>query len=171
MTETAPTAPTTSPPPSRRSVLGLLGAGALAPAAAGLLSAGPPGTVVDGDGLRFTVLGAHRRVLAGHGGPGRHTAEASWPDVVRVRLRLLNVAATALLVSPGQFRLRVGEQLTVMPTAWAHEPGPLGAGGRRVTWIDYRAPASTLLLGLEFTAAGRSRPVEVPLVTLFGDAS
>ncbi len=160
-------------PPTRRGAIALLGAGALLPAAlaavrgragSGTTSAAPGAAV---DGLRFDVLGSARRALAGHGGAPAHTLGESWPDVVRIQLRVLNVAASALLLSPGQFRLRVGD-LTVMPTDWLHGPGPLPAGEARTGWIDFRAPASAGLLALDFTAAGRREPVTVPLGALLG---
>lgn len=156
----------TAPLPSRRGVLALLGAGALAPVAVTLLRAGPG--PVEADGLRFDVLGAERRTLSGHPGRGPHAAHASWPDVVRVRLQVLNLAAAAVLLSPGQFRLRVDDAVTVMPTGWRDKPAVLEGGGRRSTWIDYRAPVAAGLLALEFTPAGEPRAVAVPLVHLLG---
>ncbi len=159
-------------PPTRRGALALLGAAALAPAALAVLRRGPafgappgsPGAVVDG--LRFEVLGSARRALAGHPGAAPHTPGGSWPDVVRVQLRVLNAAASALLLSPGQFRLRVAGDLTVMPTAWLHGPAALPAGEARTGWIDFRAPASAGMLALDFSAAGRGEPVTVPLTGL-----
>jgi hypothetical protein len=149
--------------PSRRGVLLLLGAGALAPAAIAALGSAP--RAGDATGLRFEVLAATRTALAGHARHGGSVAPfeaTSWPDVVRVHLRVRNLAGTDLLVSPGQFRLRV-DGLSVMPTAWQHGAAALRADGTRTGWIDYRAPAEVALLHLDFTAAGRVEPVSVPL--------
>ncbi len=153
--------------PSRRSVLLLLGAGSVAPAALGLMivNAGQVGGELDG--LRFEVLGTSRHLLAGHtahpAGPVTPMQTMSWPDVVRVQMRVQNVATLPLLVSPGQFRLRTTAGLSVMPTAWQHGPAPLADGAARTGWIDYRAPAGDALLGLEFSPAGRREPVGVAL--------
>jgi hypothetical protein len=150
--------------PSRRGVLVLLGAGALAPAAIAVLGAVPRGT--EADGLRFDVLEVTLAALRGHtrhAGPVTPFEATSWPDVVRVRLRVRNVGGLPLLVSPGQFRLRV-DGISVMPAAWRHGPSPLSAGDARTGWIDYRAPAGVGLLDLEFTPAGRVEPVTVPLL-------
>ena len=156
----------TSTGPSRRSVLALIGVGAAAPVAVTLIDVRPPPVVTDG--VRFEVLDVTRRALARHDGAPVHTDGASWPDVVRVRLSVFNVAAAAVLLSPGQFRLRVADHLTVMPTAWEHGPSGLAAARHLTTWIDYRAPAASGPLRLEFTAAGRSEPVSVRLLALPG---
>ncbi len=142
----------------------LLGAGALAPAAVTVLGAVPGATAADG--LRFDVLEVTRAALAGHvhhAGPVTPFEATSWPDVVRVRLRVRNIGGLPLLVSPGQFRVRV-EGLSVMPTAWRHGPAPLGPGDARTGWIDYRTPADAGLLDLEFTPAGGVGAVSVPLL-------
>jgi len=151
---------------TRRGVLALLGAGVMAPAVTMALARARPDPTLVGD-LEFRLLGATRRVLARHDGGERHPETSSWPDVVRVHLEVLNTAASAVLVSPGQFRLRVGD-LTVMPMAWQHAAGPFEDRLRRATWIDYRAPASADLLHLEFTPAGWSEPVSVPFVAASG---
>jgi hypothetical protein len=158
--------------PSRRGVLALLGALALTPVAVTVRrsGAGP----ADGDGLRVDVLGASRYVLAGHEvhTPAPSLFEAvSWPDVVRVDLRVVNIAAVPLLVSPGQFRLLVSDGLSVMPTAWRHGPGPLGAGSSRRGWIEYRAPRTPGPVTLEYTAAGDPAPLRLPLVAEQGASS
>jgi hypothetical protein len=154
------------PRATRRGVLALLGAGALAPAVTmALARARPDPTLVEG--LEFHVLGATRRVLPRHDGVKHDPETSSWPDVVRVHLEVLNTATSAVLVSPGQFRLRVGD-LTVMPTAWQHSAGPFEGRLRRATWIDYRAPESADLLHLEFTPAGASSPVSVAFVAVSG---
>jgi hypothetical protein len=155
----------TAPDPSRRTAMILLGAGALTPVALAVLSR-QPGGGADAGGLRFDVLDVTRGALPGH---VRHAstvvlAEApSWPDVVRVQLRVRNLAALPLLLSPGQFRLRVDRGVTVMPTGWRHGPAPLGGGDARTGWIDFRAPAGGQLFDLEFTPAGQAEPVAVPL--------
>jgi hypothetical protein len=148
-------------------MLVLLGAGALAPAAVTLAGAATRDRGGAIEGLRFDVLEVSRRALPGHtrhAGPVSRIEATSWPDVVRVGLRVANLATLALLVSPGQFRLRVADDLSVMPTAWEHGPMPLAAGATRTGWIDYRAPQSDALLALEFTPAGHAEPVVVPLL-------
>jgi hypothetical protein len=154
----------TAPDPSRRTALILLGAGALTPVALAVLSHQPGGA--DAGGLRFDVIDVSRAVLAGHlahAGPVPLAEAPSWPDVVRVQLRVHNLAALPLLVSPGQFRLRVDRGVSVMPTGWLHGPGPLAGGDARTGWIDFRAPAGARLFDLEFTPAGQAEPVAVPL--------
>jgi len=151
-------------------VLALLGAGVFAPAVALTLGRARAADPALGGDLQFRVLGATRRVLAGHEAAHGHVERSSWPDVVRVHLEVLNPAASPVLVSPGQFRLRV-DDVTVMPTAWQHAPGALDSGLHRGTWIDYRAPASAGLLHLEFTPAGAVTPVSVPFVAVSGGLS
>lgn len=110
--------------PSRRGILVLLVAAA--PTAVALRTWGPVGEG-EGGGLRFQVLDVGRHALGPHTGHRRTLGgtsplgETSWPDVVRTSLRVSNVAAWPLLVSPGQFRLRVAE-LSVMPSGWQHGP-------------------------------------------------
>lgn len=157
--------------PSRRGLLVMLGLGAVAPAAVAWQLRRPVGGELDG--LRFDVLAVRRRPRAGHTQHGRATAaaeHASWPDVVRVQLQVRNLASVPLLVSPGQFRLRVHGDLSVMPTAWRHEVAALGAGETRSGWIDYRAPDVGGLYQLEFTGAGQPQPVAVTLAVPAGAA-
>lgn len=159
----APPAPVPTGRPSRRGVLLLLGVGAVAPVAIAAL--GAAADHADVDGLRFAVLAVGRQALPGHhhpSGPVSPFEAASWPDVVRVRLRVSNLGAQPLMVSPGQFRLRV-QGLSVMPTGWLHGATALAAGDSRTGWIDYRAPAGPEVLALEFTPAGGVAPVSVPL--------
>jgi hypothetical protein len=158
--------------PSRRGVLALLGAVALTPVAVRVLRSGAE--PVDGDGLRVEVLSASRYVLAGH---EVHTPAASlvegvsWPDVIRVELRVVNIAAVPLLVSPGQFRLLVSDSLSVMPTAWRHGPSALAAGATRRGWIEYRAPRTPGPVSLEYTPAGKPAPLQLPLLAAHGAGS
>jgi len=172
--------------PSRRSVLVLLGVvGVLAPAAVMVQSREPAGGEMDG--LRFDVLevgrhpvagsahhvGVGRQRVAGHGRDGDLTPlfeRTSWPDIVRVQLQVRNLSAMPLLVSPGQFRLRVQGDLSVMPTAWRHGAAALGAGETRSGWIDYRAPDADGLYQLEFSPAGHPEPVAVLLAVPSGVA-
>ena len=158
--------------PSRRGVLALLGAAALTPVAVSLLRSGWGSS--EADGLRIDVLGATRYPLAGHEVHTEATSlfeTVSWPDLVRVDLRVRNVAGTPLLVSPGQFRLLVAGGLSVMPTAWRHGAAPLAAGSARRGWIEYRAPRDAGPVTLEFTAAGRPAPEHLPLLAVPGAPS
>jgi hypothetical protein len=150
--------------PSRRGVLVLVAVGALSPVALFLAKPGADGSS-EVDGLRFNVLEVGRHALGGH---TRHTGaspieQMSWPDVVRVSLRVSNVAGWPLLVSPGQFRLRVAG-LSVMPSAWEHGPTALVPGGSRTGWVDFRAPSDADVFELQFTPAGRLDPMATPLV-------
>jgi hypothetical protein len=154
--------------PSRRGVLALLGAAALTPVAVTLLDGR---RTAGAGGLHIDVLGGSRFALAGHEVhvPAPTLFESvSWPDVVRVDLRVRNVGGAPLLVSPGQFRLLVAGGLSVMPTAWRHGPGPLAAGAARRGWIEYRAPRDAGPVTLEFTPAGRPEPVRLPLLAVPG---
>jgi hypothetical protein len=148
----------------------------MTPVALALGSSGPNGGS-EVDGLRFDVLEVGRHALGGHTGHTGHSGDSraapvdgmSWSDVVRVSLRVSNVAGWPLLVSPGQFRLRVAG-LSVMPSAWQHGPAALMSGGTRTGWIDFRAPSRADVFDLEFTPAGRLQPVTAPLVVPAGAA-
>lgn len=142
---------------NRRELL-LLGIVAAVPVCFAFVRAAEPARAVVSD-VAVRVLAASRRPRPPGAGAHSHTQAESWPDVVRVELEVQNTGATAVLLSPGQFRLRVPEALTVMPCAWLHGPAALEPGGVRRTWVEYRAPAGTEPLRLEFTAAGAALPV------------
>jgi len=154
--------------PSRRELLLLLGIAAAAPVAVGMTRAPEPtrGVVAD---VAVAVLAVGRRSRAPSGGAHAHLAD-SWPDVVHVGLEVDNVGGTAVLLSPGQFRLQLPGGLSVMPCAWQHGPAALAPREVRRTWVEYRAPAGPDPLRLEFTAAGSATPLPLPLTARTGSA-
>lgn len=164
---------------SRRELLLLLGIAAAAPLAVGVTRAGEPARGVVAD-VAVAVLSVGRRSHApgqvGHDDGGHDDGEhqdgrdvaPSWSDVVQVALEARNVGATAVLLSPGQFRLQLPGALSVMPCAWQHGPGALQPGEVRRSWVEYRAPAATEPLRLEFSPAGSASPVVLGLSATTG---
>lgn len=141
---------------SRRDLLLLLGIATAVPVAVGLTRSSEPlrGVVAD---VAVSVLAVGRRSRAPGGGAHVHEAQ-SWGEVVRVGLEAHNTGGTAVLLSPGQFRLQLPGPLSVMPCAWQHGPCALEPREVRRTWVEYRAPRGVEPLRLEFTAAGSGSP-------------
>lgn len=160
---------------SRRELLLLLGIVAAAPLAVGVTRAAEPARGVVAD-VAVTVLAVGRRSRApdpggrGDGYGGGDGQARPWSDVVRVGLDARNTGGTAVLLSPGQFRLQLPGALSVMPCAWQHGPGALQPGEVRRTWVEYLAPAGTEPLRLEFSAAGSASPVPLLLSAPAGAA-
>jgi hypothetical protein len=111
-----------------------------------------------------TVLGADR--LAGgaahHATTHVHTVVDAgtlavhdpWRDTVVVDVEVHNGGREPLLVSPGQFRLRVGDGPTVSLYDSDRPPGPVPAGSTTRMRISYLAPPPGDELTVEFTEAG-----------------
>ena len=114
------------------------------------------------------VLGTHR-----HGSAEtatQHTHEGGhevWSDTVMAAVEIHNGSDRAILVSPGQFRLRVG---STGPTVSYYDsdraPGVLEAGRTLRMWVSYLAPATGDLV-LEYAEPGAA----APLTAAIGSAS
>ena len=113
------------------------------------------------------VLGAHQHLAEagaayphGHAG-GRHSV---WPNTVLTEVEVHNGTRRPVLVSPGQFRLRVGKDGPTVSYYDAERPvAALAAGMTERLWISYLAPDRADDLYLEYTEAGARRPVSTPL--------
>lgn len=166
---------------SRRHVMAAVCGGALVAAAAaaqrGLLRGGPGAAprLVPTRGLgtwtsfgTVAVVGAERGPrapgeAAAHG-PAHEPGQSPWDEVVHVRLEVHNGLDRPVLVSPGQFRLRVGHAgPTVAPLAVGHAAGALAAGATVRTWVSYLAPASPVDTSLEYADTGLPRILRFPL--------
>lgn len=113
------------------------------------------------------VLGAHQHAAAagaahphGHAG-GRHEV---WPNTVLTEVEVHNGTRRPVLVSPGQFRLRVGRSGPTVSYYDAERPvAALDAGMTERLWISYLAPDAPDELFLEYTEAGAAKAVSTPL--------
>lgn len=159
---------------TRRQALLLLtsaaGAGALAVVRAGDHS-GP--SISRGRGVwtatgTIAVVGAHRDVRTappGHeaaDGLGHPAGTALWSDVVTADVELHNGLDRAILVSPGQLRLRLADS-TVTPVSAGFRAGPLAAGGTLASWISYLAPSDARRMSLQYVEPGARAPMVLAL--------
>jgi hypothetical protein len=113
------------------------------------------------------ALSAGSRVaalLGGHAGHAGSSGEPLGGDELRVDVEVHNGLAAPVLFSPGQFRLRLGGGGTVTPFDTGSTPGPLAPGSTTRTWVSYLVPRGARDWTVEFTEAGPSRMVRVPLV-------
>ncbi|WP_155853016.1 hypothetical protein [Arthrobacter sp. H14] len=103
-----------------------------------------------------------------HGGtgslePGNHT----WADVVLVELEVQNLQNYPILLSPGQLRLKVGDDgIGVTPNGTGRQSGPIAAGATERFAISYLAPSDTDKFSAEFSDPWEQRivPLELPTV-------
>ena len=162
---------------SRRSAFVALGGSALSGIATGAwfrrgpaVAASAAGRGAPGTGA-VAVLAARRGTVGAAGGDGHggHTGVGSsghhgWSGTVVADLEVHNPSRRPLLVSPGQFRLRIGR---TGPTVSFYDSeravGVLSAGASVRMWISYLAPPEATELSLEYAAAGATAPVALPL--------
>jgi hypothetical protein len=95
-----------------------------------------------------------------HGGqaePDERAGHGIWSQAVLVRVEVHNGLDRPLLFSPGQFRLRVGQQgPSVTPYDTEGPSRGLPAGSTLTTWVSFLAPEDVDDLAVEFTEAGAS---------------
>jgi hypothetical protein len=168
---------------TRRQVLTATGGGLAAIAVAGAVDSALPGLLRARLGMpgvgqatafgRVTILRAHREHRTG-APTGPHHGRAApadtandhlapqhlpWSDYVRVDLAVENSTRRPVLLSPGQFRLRVGSS---GPTVSLYDAGDrvvaLAAGSTLTTWVGYLAPSDQSAFGIEYTEAGARAP-------------
>lgn len=178
-------------PHSRRSLLGLLATtGAVAAAARlglpGGRDDGVHSRVDPATALQVAVTGVTRgvdaAVRASHGahgpagdeavGPAATTAEAVaqdelghrvWSGTVTVGLAVRNTADREVLFSPGQVRLRLADGTGVMPVSSERGAGPLPPSSLTRTWVRYLAPDDSRPVTVDYTPAGATDPVPLPV--------
>jgi hypothetical protein len=96
--------------------------------------------------------------------PLSHENHDGWTDAVTAEVEVHNGSDRAVLVSAGQFRLRLGAHgPTVSYYDAERTVGVLGAGRTARMWISYLAPGDRTDLALEYTEAGAVRPLSTPL--------
>lgn len=163
--------------PTRRALLGLLvtggataGALHLAGSFVDTFTAGPD-LIDPASALRLRVAGMTSTVdtsvpAAPHGGhaPAVGTTATTrrgevWSQLVTVTLVVTNQAATDVLFSPGQVRLRLPDGTGVMPVESERQAGPLRAGSSSTTWVRYLAPLTERELAVDYVPAGAVEPV------------
>lgn len=152
----------------------VLGGGAVvSTAAVGALATGwgnAPRVTTRGRGrwTRFgtvAVLGATSGHLVARGGhnqklvantPVKHR---TWSETVRIEVEVHNGSDQPILVSPGQFRLRLGGGgMTVTPYDAGWSVGPLGTSETVASWISYLAPPGGADLWIEYAEPGATAP-------------
>ncbi len=106
--------------------------------------------------------GAHlHEDAAPSGGP---LVNRTWSTTVRVQVAVHNAADRAVLLSPGQFRLRVGAAGTTVAPYDVERPASLIPAGKTLdTWISYLAPAEESDFSLEYDDTGLSHPLDLRL--------
>ena len=126
---------------------------------------------------RVTVLGVrheHHRAPPGlhpgvhvGAGPGELAPEhLFWTDRVRVEIEVENASRRPVLVSPGQFRLRVGQAgPTVSLYDAGHRAVALAPGTALATWVAFLAPPAPADFAVEYTEAGSADPHTFVLAT------
>jgi hypothetical protein len=167
---------------TRRQVLIATGGGLAVVAVGGAVHPALPGLLRAPLGLPFgqptafgrvTILRAHREPRTGapavpHHGRAAPADRANdhlapqhqpWSDYVRVDLAVENSTRRPVLLSPGQFRLRVGSSgPTVSLYDAGHRVVALAAGSTLTTWVGYLAPSDQSAFGIEYTEAGARAP-------------
>ena len=121
------------------------------------------------------VLGATRQHLGAAGGhhqkavsnlPAKHQ---TWSEAVRIEVEVHNGSDQPILVSAGQFRLRLGAGgMTVTPYNAGWPVGPLGPSETVASWISYLAPPGGADLWIEYAEPGATAPqafAVVPVVS------
>ena len=120
---------------------------------------------------RVAVLGARREHGSGPAGShhGRNASGAGsdhlapqhqpWTDILRAEIEVENLSRRPVLLSPGQFRLRVG---ATGPTVSLYEAGhrvlALAGGTVLTTWVGFLAPPEESSFTIEYTEAGAAKP-------------
>ena len=178
---------------TRRALLGLLVTAGAAAAIAretgqGMGAAVLPGpsTLDPGTALHVEVTGVVRGLdrapaSAGHdahpgrsggpaaGTPGDSSAAAdglgdrAWSRAVLVEILVHNTADREMLFSPGQVRLRLADGTGVMPADSQRGAGPLRARSWTRTWMHYLAPDDGAAITVDYTPAGATDAVVLPL--------
>jgi hypothetical protein len=125
--------------------------------------------------LTVSVLGSRRGSLrAGHASHSHHAPPSTvaaehleWSDTVVTDVEVHNPTQRPLLVSPGQFRMRVGgDGPTVSYYDSERAVGVLAAGRTVRMWISYLVPPGSPPLSLEYAAAGATGVLSVPLASV-----
>lgn len=120
---------------------------------------------------RLSAAGTGAGAAGGHnhgGGsnsvePGNHT----WADVVLLELEVQNVRNIPILLSPGQLRLKVGEDaLGVTPFDTGRAAKPIAAGATERFAVSYLTPSTTNKFSAEFTDPWEQRLVALELPTV-----
>jgi hypothetical protein len=76
----------------------------------------------------------------------------TWGDVVVLEVEVANSGPAPRLFSPGQLRLKVGEDgPTVTPRDASRGPGAIPAGATELVWVSYLAPSDAGDFSVEFT--------------------
>jgi hypothetical protein len=142
------------------------------PARAGAASDGRSGAGGDSDAVagaasttRFgtvAVIGSSVSRVSGDDETGH--AHLAWQDSLVAEVEARNESVRPVLVSSGQFRLRVGERGPTVSYVDTEQPLlVLQPGDTRRWWISYRTPPGRDALFLEYTDAGADRPVRTAL--------
>lgn len=167
---------------SRRGFVAVLGGGAVASGAA--VSTWVAGWPEDlrvrsrgrGRWTRFgtvAVLGATRRELVGadvgahshHAASTSVSADRTWSSRVEVEVEVHNGTDRPILVSPGQFRLRVGNTgPTVSPYDAGWPVGPLAPAATVASWVSYLAPDGDAELWVEYVDPAATAAQAFPIV-------
>ncbi len=119
---------------------------------------------------RLSAAGTAAGAASGHnhGGsdslePGNHT----WADVVLLELEVQNVKNIPILLSPGQLRLKVGDDaLGVTPFDTGRGAKPIAAGATERFAVSYLTPSTTNKFSAEFTDPWEQRLVALQLPTV-----
>lgn len=117
------------------------------------------GSVSVGTARRATLTAS--AVGAQHQNHSVHVPEEhrTWSDTVRVEMELHNGTERPILVSPGQFRLRVGSGgPTVTPYQAGWVVGPLSGSSTLSSWITYLAPPGASDMWVEYVEPGATAP-------------
>lgn len=107
--------------------------------------------------------GAHVHVGSAAGGP---LPNLTWSTTVAVQVEMFNGTHHAVLLSPGQFRLRLGPGGTTVAPYDASAPAVLAPATSLDTWITYLAPLEAADLGLEYQDTGATDPLRFRLAGL-----
>lgn len=101
----------------------------------------------------------HGQVAHSAGPDGLDPQHLVWSDYVRVDIEVENTSPRPVLLSPGQFRLRVNDTgPTVSLYDAGHQVLALAAGTTLTTWVGFLAPPEEPGFGVEYTEAGAAMP-------------
>jgi len=94
--------------------------------------------------------------------PVGSAVHGAWADGVLVDVEVYNGLRRPVMVSPGQFRIRVDRDgPTVSLYGSDRDAGPLESGATRTFQISYLAPPPDRPLSLVFDDTGSRRPVHL----------